>query len=559
MKALNGDRNVIDPGYTETERILADLESELQALYEKAAEETQATATEYMANFVKATEEMLKKVDDGDITLDDYKRWRLTHFLTSQRFQLMADVMAADLLNVKKIAASIINGYIPDVYAINMNYETYSIESKTGISTSFTLYNRQAVERLIREHPDLLPFTQVDEKKVIRWDKQHINSAVAQGIMQGDSIPELAARMRMVTDMDERASIRSARTAITSAQNGGRMDAMRRVQDMGATVRKQWIATLDYRTRSAHRHLDGKVAKLDEAFASDLGDIRYPGDPKAKPGNVYNCRCCLVNYDPMFPFNASDISQRYSKRLEGMSYEEWKNAQPEYGKSNSSNRGYAINPDNPSYGYSGRNGLTSLRNNGIMQEKEFGVQYGNTDADMEYINSSEYASKFKGITGNEAVDNSLLECARASIEHRTGTLKEDMYFIHAESGEILASQTKMKTESGVSYNDEIEALLAKSKNENIPLITLHNHPEGYPPSVYDINKSFDNGTLFGLAVGHNGQVYKYSNPGERIECADEIHNIIFILCRDGSDPDRIFKEEYDRYGISYEILRGELL
>lgn len=397
-------QNPVDPGYQETEEELARLEAELHDLYEAAAIEAQETALNYMEHFLDASEKMLERVQAGIITIEDYQRWQMTHILTAERFQRMANVIASDLLNVKLIAASIINGYIPDVYAINMNYETYSIESKTGISTSFTLYNRQAVERLVREHPDLLPFTQVDEKKVVRWDKQHINSAVAQGIMQGDSVPELAARMRMVTDMDERASIRSARTAITSAQNGGRMDAMRRVQDMGATVRKQWIATLDYRTRSAHRHLDGKVAKLDEAFASDLGDIRYPGDPKAKPGNVYNCRCCLVNYDPMFPFNASDISQRYSKRLEGMSYEEWKNAQPEYGKSNSSNRGYAINPDNPSYGYSGRNGLTSAQNSGNI------VAESNTFDIAEFISDESIIDKesaFKELIRNGSVNTDV--------------------------------------------------------------------------------------------------------------------------------------------------------
>lgn len=58
------------------------------------------------------------------------------------------------------------------------------------------------------------------------------------------------------------------------------------------------------------------------------------------------------------------------------------------------------------------------------------------------------------------------------IENVVKYRKENMYFIHAETGEILASQTEMTYESGISYNDEIKALLARAKEEKIPLVTF---------------------------------------------------------------------------------------
>lgn len=204
--------------------------------------------------------------------------------------------------------------------------------------------------------------------------------------------------------------------------------------------------------------------------------------------------------------------------------------------------------------------LTYDAKRGIIQEREyeFGVPYGehSIHADMEYIKSKEYAQIYANITDNEAVNKSLLECAIASIDHRNGTKFEDMYFIHAETGEILASQTEMTYESGISYNDEIKALLARAKEEKIPLVTLHNHPEGYPPSVDDLNKSYENNTLFGLAAGHNGQVYKYTNPGKKTEGEEYIHEIISIICSGGTDPDRAYKEEFELHGLSYEIVKG---
>ncbi|MBR7039833.1 MAG: hypothetical protein IKI21_11400 [Oscillospiraceae bacterium] len=206
-------------------------------------------------------------------------------------------------------------------------------------------------------------------------------------------------------------------------------------------------------------------------------------------------------------------------------------------------------------------GLTLAGERDIIKEREreFGFQYGESalHADMDYIDSDEYAKIFSNITDVPEVNKALLDCARAAIDHRNGTKFEDMYFIHAVTGEILASQTEMTKESGITYNDSIKELLEKAKKDKIPLITLHNHPEGYPPSVDDLNKSYDNRTLFGIAAGHNGQVYKYNNPGKRTEGAELIHDNIATLCMLGTDPDRAYQDEFKRYGLYYDILRGD--
>ena len=313
-----------DIGYQETEEELARLESELKRLYGTASEEMQQKARDYMETLVEADEVMRKRVELGEISQEEYQRWSITHILTAEQYHAMSDVLAADLLNVNMIAASVINGHMPEVYAINMNYMTYVIEKITCINTLFTLYNRESVERIVRENPDLLPVANIDIAKDLRWSKQHINSAVVQGILQGESITDVAARLRMVSDMDMNASIRNARTMTTSAQNGGRIDSMKRVQNMGATVKKMWVATLDSRTRHWHRQMDGQKRELDEPFESDIGKIMFPGDPDADPANVYNCRCAVITEDPEFPHNPEDLGLRYSEKLGEMTYDEWK-------------------------------------------------------------------------------------------------------------------------------------------------------------------------------------------------------------------------------------------
>lgn len=335
-----------DAGYLETEELLEKLEDEIKQLYSKAATDMQQKALDYMSSLTESSEKMLEKVKKGEISKKEYQRWLESHLYTAEYYQQMYEVLSIDLVNANSLAAMAINGYMPDVYAINMNYMTFSIEKSIRINTAFTLYSRETVLRILRDMPDLLPIAKSDDEKVSRWSKQHINAAILQGIVQGESIPEIAARLRDVSDMDLKASIRNARTMVTSAQNGGRLDSMKRVERMGAKMKKMWIATLDGRTRHAHRLLDGQKRPLDEPFDSEFGKIRFPGDSQAHPANVYNCRCSLVIDDPEFPDDASDLSQRYAEKLKGMSYDEWKK-----GHATGESKKKPVNPDNPSYGY----------------------------------------------------------------------------------------------------------------------------------------------------------------------------------------------------------------
>jgi SPP1 gp7 family putative phage head morphogenesis protein len=186
------------------------------------------------------------------------------------------------------------------VYAINHNYATFEIEQQSQLDTSYTLYSRESVERMYRDNPKLYHdpgkenASKLAKGEIKAWNKRKVQSVITQGILQGESIPQLTKRLERVTGGAHAAAIRNARTMITGTQNAGRIDAMDRAKDMGIPVRKQWLATLDTRTRILHRELDGKIADTDKPFTVEGYKIMFPGDPTAHPGNVYNCRCTLT-------------------------------------------------------------------------------------------------------------------------------------------------------------------------------------------------------------------------------------------------------------------------
>ena len=245
--------------------------------------------------------------------------------LTGQRWSDMKNTLANDLVNTDKIAMSYVNDKMQDVYALNMNYGTYGIEKASSINTSFTLYNKDAVKVLIKDNPQLLPSYPeeklVDIPKDLRWNTQHIQSAITQGILQGESIPKVAERLQNVTNMDEKAAIRNARTAMTSAQNAGRLDAMKRAQARGIAVKKGWLATLDNVTRDSHVDMDGEVVDVDKPFSNEL---MYPADGTGAPEEVYNCRCRLTTEYDKYKTDWSNPANRNTTKLNGKSYDDWK-------------------------------------------------------------------------------------------------------------------------------------------------------------------------------------------------------------------------------------------
>lgn len=310
----------MDAGHRQVDKQIKILEKEISKVYTQASKEVQAKLNDYMRRFKVKDEIKRKALKQGLITETEYKRWRTGQIMIGKRWEEMQTMLATDLANANRIAASMINDYTPDAYAIGSNYATFEIEVGSLLNTSFTLYDRHTVERLMRENPNLLPKARVDIPKDLRWNKQKINSAITQGVLQGEDLNKISRRLQSVTDMNKSSAIRNARTMMTSAENGGRFNSYLRAEDMGINMEKQWLATLDGRTRHSHAAQDGEHVPVKEEFSNGL---MFPADPDGDPREVYNCRCTMVavvgEIDPTV-----DPSEVYrDSRLGDMDYEDW--------------------------------------------------------------------------------------------------------------------------------------------------------------------------------------------------------------------------------------------
>lgn len=316
---------MLDVGQVLTDEKLVELEKRIEEEYRKANREIQAKLNDYMKQYREEDRLARERLRSGEMTRKEYNDWRYRKIMNKRQWENLRDGLAADYHNANMLAYSMSEGYRPDVYALNRNFATYQFEHDFQIDTSYTLYNAEAVERLIRDDPDFLPpptpgsdtAKKLAENPDLRWNRQHVQSAVTQGILQGDPIDKIALRLQQVTDMNENAAKRNARTMVTSAQNAGREDAYDRIESNGASLDRIWITLLDNRVRHSHRQLHGQ-ARDGEFFSNGL---RYPGDTEGDPAEVYNCRCSMRCF--MKGYKGVPKS---SPKMGDMSFEKWQEA-----------------------------------------------------------------------------------------------------------------------------------------------------------------------------------------------------------------------------------------
>ena len=128
-----------------------------------------------------------------------------------------------------------------------------------------------------------------------------IVAELERGLREGESIPDLAARVETVLTAtgSERWPHRArtvARTETIAAVNAGVFrSAMLDAEDRGDVAPfKVWLATDDTRTRPTHDEADRQRTLLSEPFIVGGAQLVFPGDPTGPANEVINCRCSLL-------------------------------------------------------------------------------------------------------------------------------------------------------------------------------------------------------------------------------------------------------------------------
>lgn len=315
---------MIDYGARKTRTEVLRAEGRIRMIYRQAQKDIAKKLETFEKRHAARAEKYRQMVKDGKITQADYEAWMRGQVFQGEQWKAKKESIQQVLYNADNAALNVIDKGKLGVFTENANYVGYQLDHGARIDSGFNLYNEQAVARLIKDRPALLK-KGVNKPKAFSWYNTLINNAVTQGIILGEGIPAIAKRIgEMTGEQTKNAMVRNARTAMVSAQNGGRLEGLMQQKALGIDVKKRWHATFDARTRDAHGELDGQIKELEEPFTNSLGKLMFPGDPTGAAGNVYNCRCRMDGYYPEYDFGDVRRDNETGEVVGNLSYNEWK-------------------------------------------------------------------------------------------------------------------------------------------------------------------------------------------------------------------------------------------
>lgn len=296
----------MDLGQKESEKILKALEKELKKIYLSCYKNNKSL-------FEKALNKLLK---NKKLTLAQQNEL----LDEMERYENIIKQLSEEIKNANITASKMINGELINVYSVNYNYAAYLVENTSGYNCSFNIYNNNAIKKLLADN--INPFTMIsldaakDKDIIYRLLKRQF--AVA--IINGETIEDIAKRIKATTEKSLNDSIRIARTETGRVENLGRQEAFEQGAKLGLKLKKKWISTIDSRTRDRHLKMMNETVGLDEKFSNGL---EYPCGIGGSASEVCNCRCTMITEFEGIEKGANEL--KLEEELKEMTYKEWLN------------------------------------------------------------------------------------------------------------------------------------------------------------------------------------------------------------------------------------------
>ena len=283
--------------YTDDE--LKAMEKYLSEIYAQAEKDLKRKFNRYMADFARLEADKLKKVKDGEMSQGEFDEWRKNKLLYGMHWPKLIKQIQKEMSICNQTAIDYVNGKVPQIFAVNYNQLAEVISGSPVGGYSYELINADTVKNIATSDGIMLPPPRkgLNIPKDEQWNAKLVNAQLLQGILQGESIPKMAARMANVCNSNKAAATRTARTMTTAAENSGRQSGINRATADGIILIKEWLATNDERTRNSHAQINHERVRCDagsEKVKKFSNGLAFPGDWNGKPAEVYNCRCTLI-------------------------------------------------------------------------------------------------------------------------------------------------------------------------------------------------------------------------------------------------------------------------
>lgn len=357
-----------------------------------------------------------------------------------------------------------------DIYKDGYYHSVFELHKGTGLGATFSKLDKRQIEAVLSKPwaADGSNFSAriwKDRDKLVH----ELQTVLTQGMIRGDTPDKMINALSDRMGVSRSAAARIIQTESAYFAGQSRMDAYK---ELGVEQYK-FTATLDKRTSSNCRHMDGEVFALSDA---EVG-VTYP------PLHAYCRSTTIPHYD-------DNVQERIARDEEGknqavpgdMTYEQW---EKEYVKPNAPNEPAESNMPDP-------------------EVEEPGGSFN-----RKYNPKASYHVDLPNVS--EPVLEKLAEVNRSLARegHKAG--KEIMVIMDQTAGKKIGRADGIINK--VTFTPEIHDSLIKAPPNSV--ILTHNHPRGTRVNVKDIrNMAIYPAISSLLAVGHDGGVSGVSSNGK---------------------------------------------
>ena len=178
-------------------------------------------------------------------------------------------------------------------------FETiYSIDKQTGFefsinSSNFAILNPETISKLIADQTFLSASKGLNNRV-----KNLIKTDIVQGIIQGKSIPDISKSVKISLGKATNNEVRIARTETHRAVESGSIDASNFADENGVKTSRQWVSTIDDKTRPDHIEMDGQIAEVvngEAYFTFPDGTMTTGPGLSGVAAQDINCRCTTID------------------------------------------------------------------------------------------------------------------------------------------------------------------------------------------------------------------------------------------------------------------------
>jgi len=200
-----------------------------------------------------------------------------------------------DILNgINKNVTMTITGAIKDQFAYTFYHTGCVVETSIGLSLGFGLLNPDVIRAAILNPMDYIKWTERQKKHVTELAGQ-IRNEIAQGLIKGKGYGDISKAVQKRTEITAGKSIKIVNTETHRAQSMAFQKSYEKIKAAskrtGIKVSKVWIATLDDRTRTDHRYLDGQQPDENGLYYFLSGGSTIAPGLSGIPEEDINCRC----------------------------------------------------------------------------------------------------------------------------------------------------------------------------------------------------------------------------------------------------------------------------